>query len=263
MWDYFYKFFEYAPLYIGLVLVPAIIRMVIDTAVIKIPSSTFRLPPSKPEKVLSIRRILSIRYEDAFSSFVGSALYAPLIEEIVFRACPYIFLGFAGLVIGNIVWILAHPSWQLRYVSSLTLKQKVGFTLSTIFYYSCCAIFFSIPWLQGYGLLAIVYHILHNGVLTLGGIFTEIEFPAPWKKEEAEFFRESRGLKKKLEERFFRDTKPLEEPIELEGVELDIDIGRKFFREMEETGEEPMRQNVVKRTMAKALDDEEWLFWRL
>ncbi|HDH45034.1 MAG TPA: hypothetical protein ENG66_06570 [Thermococcus sp.] len=257
MWEYFYKFFEYAPLYIGLVLVPAIIRTVVDAVIIKIPPSTFSLPPKQE------RSIMFISYEDAFSTFVGTALLFPLYEEIVFRACPYIFLGLTGLIIGNAVWILAHPSWQLRYVSGLPLNKKIGFTLSTVFYYSCCAIFFSIPWLQGFGLLSVAYHMIHNGILTLGGIFTEVELPAPWKKEESEYFRESRGLKKKLEEKFFKDTKPSEE-VEEEEEELDIDIGRKFFREIREI-EKPVevrRQEVAKRVAVMKIDDD-WLFWRL
>jgi len=261
MWDYLVKFFEYMPLYVGLVLVPALIRTVIDTAIIQIRPSTFDLPPSKPREEKSI---LMIRYEDAFASFVGTALYAPLIEEIVFRACPYFLLGLSGLIVGNIVWILAHPSWQLRYVSGLPLKKKIAFTINTIFYYSCASIFFSIPWVQGYGLLAIVYHMAHNGILTLGGIFHEIEIPAPWKKEEAEFFKESRGLKKKLEERFFKDTKPSKVPVDLE-EELDVDFEKRFFKELEEGVKEeqtPKRKTVVKKTVAKAVEDDEWLFWR-
>ena len=261
MWDYLYKFFEYMPLYLGLVLVPALIRTVIDTAIIKIRPSSFELPPSKPKESL-----LYIKYEDAFASFVGTALYAPLVEEIVFRACPYMFLGLTGLVVGNIVWILAHPSWQLRYVSGLPLKQKLAFTANTIFYYSCASIFFSIPWLQGYGLLAIIYHMAHNGILTLGGIFHEIEFPAPWKKEESEFFRESRGLKKKLEERFFRDTKPSKVPVEDEEIEeLDVDFERKFFKDIKNvvpSEEKPVKVKRENVAVAKAVDDDEWLFWR-
>jgi len=259
MWDYLYKFFEYMPLYLGLVLVPALIRTFIDSVVIKIRPSTFELPPSKPKN-----EILTVKYEDAFASFVGTALYAPLVEEIVFRAVPYIFLGFAGLVVGNIVWVLAHPSWQLRYVSGLSLKQKLAFTANTIFYYSCAAVFFSIPWLQGYGLLSIAYHMMHNGLIVLGGIFHEIEFPAPWKKEEAEFFREPRGLKKKLEERFFKDTKLI--PVEVDEEEIDVDFERGFFKEIKrvsESVEKPIKATTkrTQTTVARAVDDE-WLFWK-
>ncbi len=268
MWDYLYKFFEYMPLYVGLVLVPALIRTVIDSAVIKIKPSAFDLPPSKPKT-----DILSVKYEDAFASFVGTALYAPLIEEIVFRAVPYAFLGLPGLLIGNAVWVLAHPSWQLRYISGLKLKQKLAFTANTVFYYVCAAIFFSLPWIQGYGLLAVLYHMFHNGVLTLGGIFREIELPAPWKKEEAEFFKESRGLKRKIEEVFFKDTKPI--PVKVSVSELDVDFERKFFKELENVAEKKEKPAEVKTqtktkvvetkktqtAVAKAVGDE-WLFWR-
>lgn len=259
MWDYLVKFFEYMPLYVGLVLVPALIRTVIDTTVIRINPSSFDLPPSRPRE-----SVLTIKYEDAFASFVGTALYAPLIEEIVFRASPYLILGSGGLIVGNAVWVLAHPSWQLRYISGLPLKKKIAFTINTIFYYACAAIFFSIPWIQGYGLLAIAYHMMHNGILTIGGIFHEMEFPAPWKKEEAEFFRESRGFKKKLEERFFRDTKPYKVPVELE-EELEADFERKFFRDLEKEIKDVQtrkKETLVKKAVAKAVEDDEWLFWK-
>ncbi|RLI82108.1 hypothetical protein DRP04_04720 [Archaeoglobales archaeon] len=255
MWEeYLYKFFEYMPLYLGLVLVPALIRTVIDTAIIKIKPSTFELPPSSKES------ILSIKYEDAFSSFVGTSLYAPLVEELVFRGCPYLFFGLTGLVVGNIVWVLAHPSWQLRYISGLPLEKKLAFTANTVFYYSCASIFFSIPWLQDYGLLAITYHMAHNAILTLGGFFHEIELPAPWKKEEAEFFRESRGLKRKLEEKYFRDTKPSE--IEEEEEELEVDFEREFFKSITPSEEKPVKVKREQTVIARAVDDEEWLFWR-
>ncbi len=260
MWDIVYKFFEYAPLYIGLVLVPALIRTFFDTAVIKIPASSFQLPPSE-------REVLNVKYEDAFSSIVSTAFYAPLVEELVYRAVPYLLLGMPGLIIGNVVWVLAHPSWQLRYVTGLPTWKKVAFTINSAFYYSCAAVFYTLPWLEGYGILSIIYHMFHNGVLTIGGIFSEIEFPAPWKKDEAEFFRESRGLKRKLEERFFRDTNPPEEEDLEEELELDVDLNsNKFFREIEkatrtEKVEKPKaRKEKVSRVVAKVNEDL-WSFW--
>jgi len=257
MWDILIKFFEYALLYVALVLVPAIIRTFIDTVIIKIPSSSFMLPPSNSK--------FTVKYEDAFASIVGTALYAPLVEEIVFRAAPFIFLGFPGLVVGNFVWVLAHPSWQLKYLSGMPTKTKVAFTANTIFYYSSAAIFFSIPWIQGYGILSIIYHIFHNGVIVLGGIFSEIELPAPWKKEESEFFKESRGVKKQLEKRFFRDTNPPEEEIDVD--ELDIEIGNeKFFKEISKPSIIAEKKTIQKptKTASKAaatVNEDMWRFW--
>lgn len=261
MWDILVKFLEYLPLYVALVLVPAIIRTFIDTALIKIPPSAFLLPPSDNKR-------MSVKYEDAFASIVGSALYAPLIEELVFRAVPYLLLGMAGLIVGNIVWILAHPSWQLRYISGLTTKQKLAFTANTVFYYGCASAFFTIPWLEGYGLLAIAYHMLHNGMIVISGIFNEIEVPAPWKKEEGTFFRESRGVKKKLEERFFKDTNPPDEPIEVPEIDVDINGGGKFFKEIKEkitvntAKKEPPKPMKTTAQKATAMVDENlWGFW--
>jgi len=149
----------------------------------------------------------------------------------------------------------------------MKLWQKIGFTISSAAYYICAAIFFSIPWVQGFGLLAIVYHMMHNGVLTLGGIFSEIELPAPWKKEDVEYFREARGVRKKIEEHFFRDTKPAED-IEEEEEDLDMDIeDRKFFKDIVKV--EPKRKKAVeeeavaKRVAANvAKIEDDWLFWR-
>lgn len=261
MWDILIKFFEYAPLYVALVLVPAIIRTFIDTVIIKIPASAFMLPPSDKKQ-------LTVKYEDAFASVVGTALYAPLVEEMVFRGAPYIFLGFPGLVIGNFIWVLAHPSWQLKYLSGMPTKTKLAFTANTIFYYSCAAIFFSIPWIEGYGILSVIYHIFHNGFIVLGGIFSEVELPAPWKKEESEFFKESRGVKKQLEKRFFRDTNPPKEEINVD--ELDIEIGNeKFFREVSgvkprtEVKKKPAQVKARKATpkAAASVNEEMWRFW--
>jgi len=261
MWEYIYKFFEYAPLYVGLVLVPALIRTVIDTAVIRITPSAFDLPPSKHDS------LLSVKYEDAFSSLVGTALYAPLVEEIVFRGSAYLMFGIVGLVIGNAVWVLAHPSWQLRYVSGLPLKKKLAFTANASFYYICAAIFFSIPWLQGFGILSVVYHMLHNGMLVLGGIFHEIELPAPWKKEEAEYFTESRGLKKKLEKRFFKDTTQDVSIEDLDEFDVDVDevdLDRKFFKELKKSitkSEKSKEQKAEVAKMAAARVSDDWFFW--
>ncbi len=255
--EYLYKFFEYAMLYVLLVLIPALIRVFVDTAVIKIPSSSFQLPPS--------RTSCSIKFEDAYASVVSTALVAPLFEEIVFRGTPYLFFGTVGLVIGSAVWVLAHPSWQLRYITGLPLWKRLAFTINSIFYYSCAAIFFSLPWIQGYPIFSVLFHMLHNGAIVLGGIFSEVEFPAPWKREDAEFFREPRGLKKKLEEKFFKDTNPPENDEELE-EELDVDLnGAKFFKEFTR-GVESQKHAEKKATKPPAkvvakVDEELWSFW--
>ena len=257
--DLVIKFFEYIPYYVLLVLVPAIVRTLIDTIILKIPSSCFELPSS--------RISMFIKFEDVYASFVSVALVAPLLEELLFRAVPYALLGFTGLILGNIVWVLAHPSWQLRYVSGFPLKTKLGFLANTVFYYSCAAVFFTIPWLQGYGLLAIIYHIAHNGILTLGGVFSEIEFPAPWKREDAEFFRESRGLRKKLEEKFFVDTNA-ERGEDVGEDEQIVDFDRKFFKEVVkykptmDVKTKPTNPTTAK-TVAKTDIGDDWLFWRL
>jgi len=124
----------------------------------------------------------TLAYETAFKEFVITSMYYPLLEEIMFRALPLLFCGEIGLIIGSFVWVLMHPAWQLTYLREFPLSKKILFTATTAFYYACCAVFYGMMWLAGAGVAAILYHMIHNGWLTLADLIKKIEVPTPWKK---------------------------------------------------------------------------------
>lgn len=159
----------YFPWYVGFVLVPMVIRLAIER-VMGVRSEVF------------YSTIHSVSLESAFMEVVLAVFYYPFFEELIFRGLPYLFFGFLGVVVGSLIWVVMHPAWQLRYLSSFPLKKKVGFLLTSSWYYSMNAVFYTIMWLNSAGLAAILYHMLHNGWLTFGDILKEVELPAPWKK---------------------------------------------------------------------------------
>jgi membrane protease YdiL (CAAX protease family) len=158
-----YYFIHYLPGYVGLVLVPAVIRVLIERALgIKI------------EPVSSIHD-----YEAGFRSVVLHVLYYPFFEEVFFRGIPLLLFGMPGLVVGSIVWALLHPVSQLQLVRNNPVSKKILFTITTSFYYLCCAVFYSMVWL-GSGVVAFLYHSMHNGLVVLTEYLREI--PPPWYK---------------------------------------------------------------------------------
>jgi len=169
-----YQLVYYFPWYVALVLIPMAIRVTIERiAGIRPESFEDRVTPLLP---------INMSYEAAFRTITVTVLYYPLFEELLFRGLPYIFFGPIGLVIGSIVWVAMHPAWQLQYLSSYPLRTKLLFTATSTFYYAANAVFYGMMWYNGAGLCAILYHIIHNGWLTLCDIIKEIELPAPWKK---------------------------------------------------------------------------------
>lgn len=160
----------YFPHYVALVLAPMALRILAE-AVIGIRPDLF-------DKVHSALPLRNMAYEQAFRTVVLSALYYPLFEELVFRGLPYYFFGTVGVVVGSTVWVLMHPSWQLQYLTAYPLRKKIAFTVTSTLYYTANAIFYSTIWLDGAGLVAIIYHMGHNFWLTLLDIFRE-ELPIP------------------------------------------------------------------------------------
>jgi len=173
-WTLLYQTLYYFPWYVGLVLIPMVIRVVIEKS-IGIRPETFesRVSPLLP---------VNISYESAFRAVVITVLYYPLFEELLFRGLPYLFFSTIGVIIGSLIWVVMHPAWQLQYLSALPLQKKIIFTTTSSGYYAANAAFYSMMWLNGAGLVAILYHVIHNGWLTLVDIIKEIELPAPWKR---------------------------------------------------------------------------------
>lgn len=161
--EFLVKLAYYFPYYVALVLVPMVVRSVLERCI-----------GVRPEY---FERMWHVSYEQVFQSSVLTALYFPLFEELVFRAIPLYLFGFPGLVIGSAVWVLMHPAWQLQYISELPLSRKILFTLTTSANYTANAIFYGIIWLNGDGLVAIVYHMLHNTWIYFVVLAREIELP--------------------------------------------------------------------------------------
>jgi len=178
LWALLYQLIYYFPWYVGLVLIPMGIRVIIERS-IGIRQEMFE---EKAFPKISPLLPVDLSYEDAFRTITLTVLYFPLLEELVFRGLPYIFFGTLGVMIGSAVWVLMHPAWQLQHISSLPLRKKLVFTVTSTFYYSANAVFYSMMWLNGAGLAAILYHAIHNGWLTFADIIKEIELPAPWKR---------------------------------------------------------------------------------
>lgn len=235
---------EYSILYAILVLIPAVIRSVIDTAILKIPKNTFELP--------SASALSAIQFHSFYSNVVSTALFYPLFEEILFRGAPLALTGIYGFILANAVWVLMHPAWQVRYVTHLPLKTQIGFVANTAFYYTCAGTFFAYGWLKGYPLYAILFHMGHNFLVVLAGILSDIELPAPWKREE--FFKEERGFKKKVGE-FFRDEKPV--PISDEELDAEYNLSDKFYKQRTENNKtETKKRNEKQESESKTKKQE-------
>lgn len=177
----------YFPYYVMLVLLPLVLRATI-------------------ERFMGIRPELACvaTYESAFKDFVLTVLYFPLFEELLFRGLPYFIFGFYGIILGSFVWTVMHPAWQLFLIQSFPLRKKIAFTATSFSYYLCNAIFYSMIWLDGFGFVAVLYHMAHNGWLTVTDLLREVELPAPWKKyqfvsKKGISPRPVRGIKKKEE----------------------------------------------------------------
>jgi hypothetical protein len=158
-----YYFLYFLPGYLGLVLVPAVIRVLAERAL------GIRIEP-----VSSIHD-----YEAGFRSFVLHVLYYPFFEEVFFRGIPLALFGLPGLIIGSTVWALLHPVSQLQLVRGNPVSKKILFTITTSFYYLCCAVFYSMVWLAS-GIVAFLYHSMHNALVMLTEYLREVE--PPWHK---------------------------------------------------------------------------------
>jgi len=171
--DFALRVLYWLPYYVVFVLAPALARLAVERA-IGIRHEDFALPPPA-----------GMAYEDAYRTLVSVGLYYPLFEEVVFRGAPLLLFGPPGLIVGSAVWVLMHPSWQLRYLSGYPLWKRVAFTLTSSTYYIMNAVFYGMMWLSGDGAVAVLYHSAHNTFLTLGDILREIDLPPlplPWRK---------------------------------------------------------------------------------
>jgi len=211
----------YSILYVALVAVPAMVRIFIDQKVLKLKDWYFLLPAST-------------KFDQHFDNLTLTGLLMPFVEELAFRGVPLLLLGLPGLIVGNAVWVLAHPSWQLKYLPpDIPLRTRVGFVLSACMYYAFSAIFFSYGWLAGYGLYAVLFHILHNSGIAISAIISDasVKFARPEifkERKEGQSAHASESSTPPSSE-IFVEKKPIRVPITLDA---DFDLtDLKFFRE--------------------------------
>jgi len=193
----------YFPYYVVLVLVPAVVRGIIEGA-LKLQYREFSL-----DNIFDPRFSSSVDSTTVYRSLVISGMYFPLFEEILFRLIPLYFLGFPGLLIGNAVWILMHPTWQLQILDEEGWRKFVGFLMS-VFFYSVCSIFYCIAWLNGDGIIAILYHMLHNSFIIIASAIREgmpeIKLPFSKREEEGKFVKLKKAGEEREEKEEFTET---------------------------------------------------------
>jgi hypothetical protein len=194
-----YYLVYFLPGYLGLVLVPAIIRSLVERALGIAPELYGRVAGGshhahscgngrhgKGRARGRYRRYAhQIEEEGLFARIAIDVLYYPFFEEVFFRGVPLLIMGLPGLVVGSAVWIVLHPVWQVKLVEHLPPRKKALFLLTCSSYYASCAAFYSMVWLASpplTGVVAFVYHSLHNALVTLSAYLREL--PPPWKKSE-------------------------------------------------------------------------------
>jgi len=204
-----YYLVYFLPGYLGLVLVPAIIRNLVERALGIAPELYGRVVRSAGSSHLAHScgnggngrrgdrggrggrggRARYRRYahdeEGLFTRVAIDVLYYPFFEEVFFRGVPLLIMGLPGLVVGSVVWIVLHPVWQVKLVEHLPPRKKALFLLTCSSYYASCAAFYSMVWLASpplTGVVAFIYHSLHNALVTLSAYLREL--PPPWRKSE-------------------------------------------------------------------------------
>jgi len=114
-------------------------------------------------------------FESGLEQIVVTGLYYPLFEEMVFRGLPYLLgFGVIGVGLGTAIWVLLHPVWRLKMlpVNAETGTKLKMFTIDIVDY-SIAGAWLSWLWLNGWGVLAVAYHIFHNFLVVAPQVFPE------------------------------------------------------------------------------------------
>lgn len=122
-----------------------------------------------------VRSLFPRSLESGLEEIVVTGLYYPLFEELVFRGLPYLLgMGVIGVGLGTAVWVLLHPVWRLKMLPvNATTGEKLKMFGIDVLDYSVAGAWLSWLWLNGWGVLAIIYHIFHNVVIVLPEVAPE------------------------------------------------------------------------------------------
>ena len=114
-------------------------------------------------------------FETGLEQIVVTGLYYPLFEEMVFRGLPYLLgFGVIGVGLGTAIWILMHPVWRLKMLPvNADTGTKLKMFAIDIVDYSIAGAWLSWLWFNGWGVLAVAYHIFHNTVVISPEVFPE------------------------------------------------------------------------------------------
>jgi len=130
----------------------------------------------KRRYVVYVKSVPFLRsFESGLEQIVVTGLYYPLFEEMVFRGLPYLLgFGVIGVGLGTAIWVLMHPTWRLKMlpVNADTGTKLKMFTIDIVDY-SIAGAWLSWLWLNGWGVLAVAYHIFHNFLVVAPQVFPE------------------------------------------------------------------------------------------
>jgi len=130
----------------------------------------------KRRYVVYVKSVPFLRsFESGLEQIVVTGLYYPLFEEMVFRGLPYLLgFGVIGVGLGTAIWVLMHPVWRLKMlpVNADTGTKLKMFTIDIVDY-SIAGAWLSWLWLNGWGVLAVAYHIFHNFLVVAPQVFPE------------------------------------------------------------------------------------------
>ena len=143
----------------------------------------------KRRYVVYVKSVPFLRsFESGLEQIVVTGLYYPLFEEMVFRGLPYLLgFGVIGVGLGTAIWVLLHPVWRLKMlpINADTGTKLKMFTIDIVDY-SIAGAWLSWLWLNGWGVLAVAYHIFHNFLVVAPQVFPEgfewlsSKFKLPW-----------------------------------------------------------------------------------
>jgi membrane protease YdiL (CAAX protease family) len=149
----------------------------------------------KRRYVVYVKSVPFLRsFESGLEQIVVTGLYYPLFEEMVFRGLPYLLgFGVIGVGLGTAIWVLLHPVWRLKMlpVNAETGTKIKMFTIDIVDY-SIAGAWLSWLWLNGWGVLAVAYHIFHNFLVVAPQVLPEgfewlgSKLKLPWPGESGE-----------------------------------------------------------------------------